>query len=280
MKCSGSLGVKKSALSGMKSCIEFYTDQERDASTGLYNYDARLYDPVIGRFVNADSIVPNWYYPQSLNKYSYCYNNPLIFIDPDGHAPYRKYVLLAFGADQNTANVWRNKLGNPPIGQNVTSWKKMAEVLTKGESKLEVLAMQAHGSGEESGILFMFNPQNRGLDQFTYESAMKSENKKYAEAIVKEFHSKGIIILGSCFAGKNPSEMKKLANFFKVKIWGYTGKLGAGLIPLSEGEWVQISPDQERNEKNDRGEYYDDERVEDRIKRILYAFGIVPSGKK
>ena len=35
-----------------------FTDQELDTSTGLYNYDARLYDPLIGRFISADSIVP------------------------------------------------------------------------------------------------------------------------------------------------------------------------------------------------------------------------------
>ena len=33
-----------------------YTDQEWDAETGLYNYDARLNDPVLGRFLTADSI--------------------------------------------------------------------------------------------------------------------------------------------------------------------------------------------------------------------------------
>jgi len=61
-----------------------YTDQERDGETGLYNYDARLYDPVVGLFVSADSIVPNPANPQSLNRYSYCLNNPLIFVDPSG----------------------------------------------------------------------------------------------------------------------------------------------------------------------------------------------------
>ncbi len=56
-----------------------------DAETGLYNYDARLYDPVIGRFTSADTIVPRPYNPQSLNRYSYCRNNPLIYVDPTGH---------------------------------------------------------------------------------------------------------------------------------------------------------------------------------------------------
>ena len=62
-----------------------FTDQELDDSTGLYNYGARLYDPVIGRFITADSIVQNFSDPQTLNRYSYCRNNPLIYTDPSGH---------------------------------------------------------------------------------------------------------------------------------------------------------------------------------------------------
>jgi RHS repeat-associated protein len=62
-----------------------FTDQEFDAETGLYNYNARLYDPIIGRFISPDSIVPDPADPQSLNRYAYCRNNPLIYTDPTGH---------------------------------------------------------------------------------------------------------------------------------------------------------------------------------------------------
>jgi len=78
-------GGQKKALSGAKKRIRFYTDQELDTSTNLYNYDARLYDPVVGRFISPDSIVPDYFNPQSLNRYSYCLNNPLIYVDPTGH---------------------------------------------------------------------------------------------------------------------------------------------------------------------------------------------------
>ena len=62
-----------------------YTGQEEDAETGLYFYNARYYDPAIGRFISADSIVPNPGDPQDLNRYTYAGNNPLIYIDPTGH---------------------------------------------------------------------------------------------------------------------------------------------------------------------------------------------------
>jgi RHS repeat-associated protein len=65
-----------------------YTDQELDAENGLYNYNARLYDPFIGRFISPDTIVPQPFNPQSLNRYSYVLNNPLIYTDPSGHSNY------------------------------------------------------------------------------------------------------------------------------------------------------------------------------------------------
>jgi RHS repeat-associated protein len=54
-------------------------------STGLYYYGARYYDANIGRFISADTIVPHPSDPQSLNRYSYCRNNPLRYTDPSGH---------------------------------------------------------------------------------------------------------------------------------------------------------------------------------------------------
>ncbi len=64
-----------------------YTDQEWEPETELYNYSARLYDPVLGRFITPDSMVPDPYDPQALNRYVYVKNNPLKYIDPSGHFP-------------------------------------------------------------------------------------------------------------------------------------------------------------------------------------------------
>jgi RHS repeat-associated protein len=65
-----------------------FTDQEFDGETTLYNYGARYYDPHLARFVSADTIVPQPFNPQSLNRYSYASNNPVLMIDPDGHDDY------------------------------------------------------------------------------------------------------------------------------------------------------------------------------------------------
>jgi len=60
-----------------------FTGQRLDA-TGLYYYGARYYDPTIGRFISGDPLVPKPSDPQSLNRYSYCRDNPLTGIDPLG----------------------------------------------------------------------------------------------------------------------------------------------------------------------------------------------------
>ncbi len=62
-----------------------FTGQELDAETGLYYYGARYYNPILGRFLSADSIVPDPANPQALNRYSYVINNPLRYTDPTGH---------------------------------------------------------------------------------------------------------------------------------------------------------------------------------------------------
>ncbi|MBC6962635.1 MAG: hypothetical protein DWB48_07870, partial [Nitrosomonas sp.] len=41
----------------------------------------------LGRFLSADTIVPNPLDPQDLNRFSYVRNNPLRYIDPSGHDP-------------------------------------------------------------------------------------------------------------------------------------------------------------------------------------------------
>jgi RHS repeat-associated protein len=66
-----------------------YTSQRKldDGMGGIMDYKARFYSPYITQFSQPDSIVPNAYNPQSLNRYSYANNNPLRYTDPSGHRP-------------------------------------------------------------------------------------------------------------------------------------------------------------------------------------------------
>jgi RHS repeat-associated protein len=64
-----------------------FTGQRQESGFGLYDYGARYYDPLLGRFVSADSVVPGAGNPQAFNRYSYVNNNPLKYVDPSGHDP-------------------------------------------------------------------------------------------------------------------------------------------------------------------------------------------------
>ncbi|MBL8024468.1 MAG: RHS repeat-associated core domain-containing protein [Elusimicrobia bacterium] len=68
-----------------------YTGQRQDDSTGLYFYNARYYDPGLGKFVSPDPIISNPYNPQNLNRYSYVENNPINYIDPTGHWKFKNF---------------------------------------------------------------------------------------------------------------------------------------------------------------------------------------------
>ncbi len=50
--------------------------------SGLYYYGARYYDPWLGRFISPDTVLAG------LNRYAYCGNNPVRYVDPTGHVWY------------------------------------------------------------------------------------------------------------------------------------------------------------------------------------------------
>jgi RHS repeat-associated protein len=63
-----------------------YTGQINEAEIGLYFYNARFYDPALGRFTSADTLIPQPGNPLAWDRYAYTLNNPLRYIDPSGHS--------------------------------------------------------------------------------------------------------------------------------------------------------------------------------------------------
>jgi hypothetical protein len=46
--------------------------------------NGRMYDPILGRMLRPDNFVQDPMFSQSYNRYSYAWNNPLSYTDPDG----------------------------------------------------------------------------------------------------------------------------------------------------------------------------------------------------
>jgi RHS repeat-associated protein len=55
-----------------------FTGKDLDEETGLHYFNARWYDSAIGRFISVDPA------RDGLNWFVYCYNNPMVFVDPSG----------------------------------------------------------------------------------------------------------------------------------------------------------------------------------------------------
>jgi len=70
---------------GVLSNNILYAGYQYDSETGLYYLNARMYDPVTARFMQEDTFTGDRNDPLSLNLYTYCHNEPLMYSDPTGH---------------------------------------------------------------------------------------------------------------------------------------------------------------------------------------------------
>jgi len=61
-----------------------------------------LSSPYINHFLSADTVVPGYANPQSLNRYSYTLNNPLRYTDPSGRKPCEEYAGTCLSENQVT----------------------------------------------------------------------------------------------------------------------------------------------------------------------------------
>jgi len=61
-----------------------FTGHEHLRAYGLINMNARLYDPVVGRFLSPDPYIQFPDFTQNFNRYSYVLNNPLKYTDESG----------------------------------------------------------------------------------------------------------------------------------------------------------------------------------------------------
>jgi RHS repeat-associated protein len=71
-----------------------YTGQYSNVTDfGLMYYNARYYDPLLSRFISADTIVPRLGNPLDWDRYGYTRNNPINYTDPSGHITEDEKIL-------------------------------------------------------------------------------------------------------------------------------------------------------------------------------------------
>ena len=72
-----------------------FTGHEMVDAVGIIHMNGRIYDPTLGRFLQADPFVPSAYDTQSFNRYAYVRNNPLNATDPSGYFDIITYIVMA-----------------------------------------------------------------------------------------------------------------------------------------------------------------------------------------
>ena len=72
-----------------------FTGHEQLDQFGLINMNGRMYDPLAARFLSPDIMVQDPTSTQSFNRYAYCLNNPLRYVDPSGF--YRMHNIWGVG---------------------------------------------------------------------------------------------------------------------------------------------------------------------------------------
>ena len=63
-----------------------YTGQLNETGIGLYFFNARWYDSALGRFIQADTIIPQNQGVQAWDRYAFVNNNPVRYNNSSGHS--------------------------------------------------------------------------------------------------------------------------------------------------------------------------------------------------
>jgi RHS repeat-associated protein len=108
-----------------------------DAETGLVYMGARYYDSSLGRFISADSVIPDEFKSQALNRYSFGYNNPISNVDPTGHMPVVSAIASVAISFVTGAPVWVLATVSAGAATSVAGYATHNEWLTSIGSILE-----------------------------------------------------------------------------------------------------------------------------------------------
>lgn len=114
-----------------------YTGYQLDPIAGTYFAQAREYNPSLGRFQAEDIIRGNIFEPQSLNHYTYCYNNPEKYVDEDG-----EWLTIVAGAA--IGGIW-------DFGSTIIEAKVKGEEVNLKEAGINFVKGAAKGAVAGSG---------------------------------------------------------------------------------------------------------------------------------
>ncbi|MCX8532158.1 RHS repeat-associated core domain-containing protein [Chryseobacterium luquanense] len=110
-----------------------FTGHEHLQTVGLINMNARIYDPILRKFLSPDNLVSDPYNTQSYDRFGYVYNNPLLYIDIDGNEPisFTAALIIAVAVAVTTKMIMNSIQGVPVwygLGKAATTGAVMGAV--------------------------------------------------------------------------------------------------------------------------------------------------------
>lgn len=120
-------------LQGLTLLDRGFTGHEHLQTVGLIHMNGRLYDPALHRFLQPDNFVQDPFNTQNFNRYGYCLNNPLVYVDENGEFIITALIVGAiigayiggsqangtynpFKWDFNNVDTWIGMVGGAVVG--------------------------------------------------------------------------------------------------------------------------------------------------------------------
>jgi RHS repeat-associated protein len=209
-----------------------YTGQRSLSDIGLMDYNARFYDPLLGRFTSPDSVIPDPGSVIGYNRFAYVNNNPMVYTDPSGH-----YI------PDDIDWPWGRGSGNSSTDLTQLQNEGMNLVLSEVENcvtsipwvRFEIMKYQAIGNVYDAYKLFksgnrnvvdlyntasgnILNPNKyidaigNSIDSWNHDTSIVFSNRPLAERLIPIYRvtkvGEGIALL----IVKPPSQMNSLAD--------------------------------------------------------------------
>lgn len=155
--------IDESDDNAFRYCSEYY-----DAETGTIYLRTRYYNPSTGRFISRDSFAGRRADPLSLNRYTYCSNNPVRYIDPSGHDaveatafklnnPRPTHINSAWDAQQ--LQKWDNKFNS--LLNSAPKINSTSDAALYNKLKNEFTSPPAYGKINSNNDIMIYNQRQQ-----------------------------------------------------------------------------------------------------------------------
>ncbi len=261
------------------------------ADFGLMYYGARWYDVSLGRFAQADTLIPEPGNPQSWDRYSYVYNNPIRYIDPSGNTPWDVVDVIFFLLSVNDFALnptWGNAgwllldtVGLAPIVPSVSGYvRRGAQAIGLYDEVVQFAAKYGDNIYDFAQIAYKRGATTL-MEKFlkaTTKSARKGVNFELEFALK---NSDDIVEIGRKLPGNSEIDFVLKGDIFvNVKNYDWTNtfysqKIAGGLTGLDLEIQSLLKQAQSYQQYSNGVKYVFKGSVPDKVRSALEAVGII-----